>query len=139
MAALPATSPASSPASERLHDGLLFANCLRPAPLPEPARLLPNPSAGGGANADTDMVRLPGGAFRMGSDDAEGFPADREGPVRTVEVAPFLIDRYAVSNDDFARFVAATDYTTEAERFGWSYVFAGFLPPRCGACPRDRP
>jgi formylglycine-generating enzyme len=43
-------------------------------------------------------------------------------------VAPFLIDRYAVSNDDFARFVAATDYTTEAERFGWSYVFAGFLP-----------
>jgi formylglycine-generating enzyme required for sulfatase activity len=64
----------------------------------------------------------------MGTDDAEGFPSDGEGPVRWVEVSPFLIDRCAVSNDDFARFVSATNHVTEAERFGWSYVFAGFLP-----------
>jgi len=74
------------------------------------------------------MVRLPGGSFRMGTEDLEGFPSDGEGPVRTVEVTPFLIDRCTVSNDDFARFVSSTDYVTEAERFGWSYVFAGFLP-----------
>ncbi|MCZ2838986.1 formylglycine-generating enzyme family protein [Modestobacter sp. VKM Ac-2985] len=74
------------------------------------------------------MVDLPGGAFRMGTEDADGFPSDGEGPVRTVELSPFLIDRYAVSNTDFAAFVAATGYVTEAERFGWSYVFAGFLP-----------
>lgn len=74
------------------------------------------------------MVELPGGAFLMGSDDPDGFPDDGEGPVRTVTVDPFRIDAYAVSNDRFAAFVAATGYRTEAERLGWSYVFAGFLP-----------
>ena len=34
----------------------------------------------------------------------------------------------AVSNEDFAAFVEATGYATEAERFGWSFVFAGLLP-----------
>ncbi|WSV01574.1 formylglycine-generating enzyme family protein [Streptomyces sp. NBC_01023] len=74
------------------------------------------------------MVGLPGGEFLMGTEDAEGFPGDGEGPVRPVRLKPFLIDAYAVTNDDFGRFVAATGHVTEAERFGWSYVFAGFLP-----------
>ena len=73
------------------------------------------------------MVSLPGGEFRMGTDDAEGFPADGEGPVRIVALSPFLIDRYAVSNDGFAAFVEDTGYVTEAERIGWSYVFVRFL------------
>lgn len=88
------------------------------------------------------MVWLPGGAFRMGTDDAEGFPADGEGPVRDVEVSPFLVDRCVVSNDEFARFVDATGYVTEAERFEWSFVFVRFLPgelrkisPRLDATP----
>ena len=33
-----------------------------------------------------------------------------------------------MSNAEFARFVAATGYVTEAERFGWSFVFYSFLP-----------
>lgn len=74
------------------------------------------------------MVELSGGTFRMGTDDREGFPSDGEGPVREVTVSPFLIDRCAVSNDEFARFVSDTGYVTEAERFGWSFVFAGLLP-----------
>ncbi|MGI5330667.1 formylglycine-generating enzyme family protein [Actinomadura nitritigenes] len=74
------------------------------------------------------MVTLPGGEFLMGTDDADGFPADGEGPVRPVRVRRFRIDAHAVSNDRFAAFVAATGYVTEAERIGWSYVFAGFLP-----------
>ena len=45
-----------------------------------------------------------------------------------VSVDPFWISRRAVSNADFARF-AATGYVTDAERFGWSFVFAGLLPP----------
>lgn len=73
------------------------------------------------------MVSLPGGEFRMGTDDVEGFPSDGEGPVRTVRVAPFRIDRRAVSNDEFAAFVAETGYVTETERIGWSYVFVRFL------------
>ena len=73
------------------------------------------------------MVELPGGRFEMGTNDRVGFPADGEGPVRQVTVSPFSIDRCAMSNDDFAAFVDETGYVTEAERFGWSYVFAGFL------------
>jgi formylglycine-generating enzyme required for sulfatase activity len=73
------------------------------------------------------MISLPGGTFRMGTDDASGFPADGEGPVREVMVEPFAIDAHCVSNTRFAAFVDATGYRTEAERFGWSYVFGGFL------------
>jgi formylglycine-generating enzyme len=77
--------------------------------------------------ADT-MVRLDGGAFLMGSEDPERVPGDAEDPVREVVVAPFAIDRCAVSNRRFAEFVAATGHATDAERFGWSFVFAGLLP-----------
>lgn len=98
-------------------------------------RLVPEDGAvrearpGTGAVRDADgTVALPGGSFLMGTDDAEGFPADGEGPVRTVRLSPFRIDTCAVSNERFARFVDETGYRTEAERFGWSYVFAGFLP-----------
>ncbi|MBJ3809820.1 formylglycine-generating enzyme family protein [Streptomyces flavofungini] len=73
------------------------------------------------------MVTLPGGEFLMGADDAEGFPEDGEGPVRPVRVDAFELDAYAVSNDRFAAFAEATGYVTDAERIGWSYVFAGFL------------
>jgi formylglycine-generating enzyme required for sulfatase activity len=113
-------------------------SCCAPARL-APAVPIRQPSvtAGAGPVGEMDMVRLPGGQFRMGTDDAEGFPSDGEGPVRAVAVSPFLIDRCAVSNNDFGRFVAATGYVTEAERFGWSFVFAGFLPAEMRrACPR---
>jgi formylglycine-generating enzyme len=74
------------------------------------------------------MVRLEGGEFLMGTDDPVGFPADGEGPVRAVTLKPFWIDAYAVSNARFAEFVNATGYITEAERYGWSFVFGGLLP-----------
>jgi formylglycine-generating enzyme required for sulfatase activity len=69
------------------------------------------------------MVSLPGGAFWMGSDDPDSFPADGEGPVREVEIARFALDVTAVTNRAFAVFVDATGFVTEAERFGWSFVF----------------
>ena len=74
------------------------------------------------------MVLLPGGDFLMGTDSREGYPDDGEGPVRKVRLNPFWIDATAVSNARFAAFVDATGYRTEAERFGWSFVFAGLLP-----------
>ncbi|WP_185278725.1 formylglycine-generating enzyme family protein [Leifsonia shinshuensis] len=58
------------------------------------------------------MVRIDGGTFRMGSDD---FYPDEQ-PVHERTVAGYLIDRYAVTNADFARFVDATGYVTVAER-----------------------
>jgi formylglycine-generating enzyme len=68
-----------------------------------------------------------GGTFLMGSNDKR-FPDDGEGPVRAVTVANFAIACHAVSNLQFGDFVRATGYTTDAERFGWSFVFEGLLP-----------
>ncbi len=64
----------------------------------------------------------------MGSDDRWAYPDDGEGPVTEVEVSAFSIGAYAVSNGDFSSFVEETGYVTDAERFGWSFVFAGLLP-----------
>jgi len=60
---------------------------------------------------DHSEVHIPGGAFQMGS--TEYY--EEEGPVHSATVAPFWIDRYDVTNVDFARFVAATHYVTDAE------------------------
>jgi sulfatase modifying factor 1 len=76
------------------------------------------------------MAHVPGGEFLMGTDNPAGFPADGEGPVREVRVDPFYIDVCAVTNAQFARFVKATGHKTEAEEFGWSFVFRGFLSPQ---------
>lgn len=63
----------------------------------------------------------------MGSDYARGFPADGEGPVREVALDPFYIDRTPVTNLAFSEFVRKTGYRTEAEVFGWSFVFQGHI------------
>lgn len=84
-----------------------------------------------------DMVRIPAGSFRMGTDDPDGFAADGEGPVREVFVAAYLIDAMAVSNRDFAAFVDATGHVTDAERFGWSFVFHALLDAQALAAARD--
>jgi formylglycine-generating enzyme required for sulfatase activity len=75
----------------------------------------------------------------MGGDDPDRVPADGEGPVRRVTLSAFGIDRYATSNARFARFVDATGYRTDAERYGWSFDFAGLLPagyPLLNAVPQ---
>ena len=75
------------------------------------------------------MVRLDGGVFWMGTDSGEGFPADGEGPARRVLLDSFYIDRHPVTNLQFDEFARATGYRTEAERFGWSFVFQSHVPP----------
>ena len=79
------------------------------------------------AQATAGMIYLTGGEFLMGTNSAEGFPADGEGPVRKVTVQPFYMNPFAVTNVQFLAFVTATNYKTEAERFGWSFVFSSFL------------
>lgn len=64
----------------------------------------------------------------MGSRDADGWTADGEGPVRDVEISPFYLGATTVTNEQFSKFIESTDYLTESERFGWSYVFMGQLP-----------
>ena len=65
-----------------------------------------------GARPVDDLVRVRGGTFRMGSDDH--YP--EEGPARDVSVDDLLVARTPVTNAAYAAFVAATGYTTVAER-----------------------
>jgi sulfatase modifying factor 1 len=68
--------------------------------------------ARGAAGAREGMVRIPGGTFLMGSD--AHYP--EEAPAHRVTVNAFWMDRCAVTNADFRRFVEATGYVTLAER-----------------------
>ena len=58
-----------------------------------------------------EMVWIPGGTFRMGSD--KHYPEER--PVHQVAVDGFWMDRYPVTNERFARFVEETGHRTFAE------------------------
>lgn len=69
------------------------------------------------------LVQIAGGSFRMGCDTAEGFAEDGEGPVRRVTLGDYAIAETTVSNTQFAAFVRATGYITQAEQAGASFVF----------------
>ncbi len=66
-----------------------------------------------------DMVLIKGGEFLMGN---EGAYAD-ELPRHTVRLSSFYLDAHEVTNAQFANFVEATGYITQAERDGhcWAY------------------
>lgn len=82
------------------------------------------------------MILLDGGPFLMGSEDPDCFAADGEGPIRKVEIDPFYLDRAPVTNDEFTEFTRSTGYKTEAERFGWSFVFEGHIRQRANSGER---
>ncbi len=71
-----------------------------------------------------DMVRVPGGEFAMGSD--AHYP--EEAPVHRVKVDGLWMDRHAVTNAQFARFIAATGHVTLAERPANPDDYPGALP-----------
>jgi sulfatase modifying factor 1 len=71
-----------------------------------------------------DMVRIPGGTFRMGSD--RHYP--EEAPAHRVTVDGFWIDRTPVSNRQFKAFVNATGYVTFAEKLPDPKDYPGALP-----------
>ena len=85
-----------------------------------PPTSVPDPPTGG-------MVQVEGGSFLMGTETDEGFPADGEGPVREVHVDPFYIDIHHVTNAEFEAFLQDTGYVTDAETYGWSFVFQNFV------------
>jgi formylglycine-generating enzyme required for sulfatase activity len=63
------------------------------------------------------MVAVAGGEYRTG---AKGHPTN---PVRTVKLGPFLIADAETTNAQFAAFVKATGYRTDAERRGAAQIF----------------
>ena len=76
---------------------------LTPAATPEPAASTATEPAPEG------MVRVPAGAVPRSGEE--------------LKVAAFDLDVYEVTNRDFAAFVDATGFVTEAERWRWSLVF----------------
>ncbi len=59
-----------------------------------------------------DLARIPAGEFLMGAADGE----DDERPVHRVHVSDFLIGRAPVTQDEYARFIAATGYAAPSVR-----------------------
>jgi formylglycine-generating enzyme required for sulfatase activity len=59
----------------------------------------------------------------MGDANGDENLADGETPVHEVLTGAFSIDATSVTNEDFARFVEASGYRTEAGTFGFSAVF----------------
>lgn len=87
---------------------IVFSACQKPAP-----------KNTGKVRAPAGMIFVKGGRFEMGEAGEMPF----EAPVHTVELDSFLIDEHEVTVAEFAKFVEATNYRTEAEKFGWSGVF----------------
>jgi formylglycine-generating enzyme required for sulfatase activity len=85
------------------------------------------------------LLPIPGGEFTMGTDSDEGFPEDGEGPARPVRVAGFRIAEAAVTNAQFADFVRETQYVTQAEALGSSFVFYLQLPQALRDAARQVP
>lgn len=111
--------------SQHLHSNCCTAN--RPQELSGNASRKSMP-VGRGKRYSKDLVKLPKSHFLMGTNDKDGFPSDGEGPVRKIHLNAFAIEVSVVTNRDFSRFVEDTKYKTEAEIFGWSFVYRGFLP-----------
>ncbi|XP_060622290.2 formylglycine-generating enzyme [Anolis sagrei] len=79
-----------------------------------------------GKDEGRQMASIPAGVFTMGTDEP-AIQQDGEWPARKIHISHFFMDRYEVSNREFEKFVNATGYLTEAERFGDSFVFEGML------------
>ena len=76
---------------------------------------------------DSAKVVIPSGFAQVGTDQPV-IKADGEGPARRVPLKAFAIDRFAVTNRRFAAFITSTGYRTDAEQFGWSFVFRSLQP-----------
>ncbi|KKX24487.1 formylglycine-generating enzyme family protein [Rhizobium sp. LC145] len=72
------------------------------------------------------VIAVKGGETFVGTNDP-ALATDGEGPERKVTVNDFFLESETVTVSRFAEFVEATGYITEAEKFGYSAVFAGLL------------
>jgi sulfatase modifying factor 1 len=95
----------------------------RTAPLPAEPPRIPALSA---AARPSRLVEIPAAEALVGTR-RPLLPQDGEAPLRRERLKPFAIDPHAVTNHWFHQFVTATRYVTDAERFGWSFVFHLFV------------
>ena len=76
-----------------------------------------------------ELVAIGARSFIMGNDSADAVPGDGEGPARRVTLGAYAIAPATVTNREFADFVRATRYVTDAEQSGSSFVFYLQAPP----------
>jgi formylglycine-generating enzyme required for sulfatase activity len=69
------------------------------------AHAAPEPAVETEPNSGIELVRVPGGAFDMGSRDTEDAQ-----PIHRVQVGAFWLSRYEVTHGQYARFMAATGH-----------------------------
>ncbi len=81
-----------------------------------------------------DMVFIPGGVFRMGSND--GHPNHQ--PEHQVHVADFYIDRWPVTNAEYKRFVDATGHPIPNYDVSWCDTRGYNWDPETGRYPEDK-
>jgi formylglycine-generating enzyme required for sulfatase activity len=74
------------------------------------------------------MVQIPAGPFTMGSD---GGPGD-ETPAHQVDLAAYEIDKFEVTNADFAVFVQVTGHKTNVEQSGGGSTWKDYTEGREG-------
>uniref|UniRef100_A0A336MSQ6 CSON006493 protein n=1 Tax=Culicoides sonorensis TaxID=179676 RepID=A0A336MSQ6_CULSO len=72
-----------------------------------------------------EMSLIPEGEYTIGTS-TPVFTSDREHE-RKIYINQYYLDKYQVSNGDYMKFTTETGYITEAEKFGDSFVFQGFL------------
>jgi formylglycine-generating enzyme required for sulfatase activity len=71
------------------------------------------------------FVVIKGGRFKMGDAFNEGDKD--ETPVHEVAIAGFAMGKYAVTRGEFKKFIAATNYRTDAEKGNGCYIQAGMI------------
>ncbi|MCY4185180.1 MAG: formylglycine-generating enzyme family protein [Rhodobacteraceae bacterium] len=72
--------------------------------------------------SDFATVKVLGGIAFLGTNQPQ-IPDDGESPFCKKRLKPFRIGRTVVTNQEFQEFVDETGYVTDAEQFGWSFVF----------------
>lgn len=73
-------------------------------------------------NSTFELCDIPGGTALVGTDHTI-IPIDEEAPIRQQAIKPFRMMQTAVTNAMFKAFIDDTGYKTDAQRFGWSFVF----------------
>ena len=112
----PTSTPLPTPTpGPTLEAGQVEATAM-PTPLPKPV---------------DDMVEIPAGPFTMGTNTG----APNASPAHVVDLPAYSIDRFEVTNDNFAMFVAATGYETDAEKSGDNKTWRSFFTEGKGNHP----
>lgn len=102
----PTFTPAPTPAEETAE--------ATKVPTPSPTIPTPSPTPIPRPSVTEIMIEIPAGVFIMGSD--MGDPEDS--PAHEIDLSAFEIDKFEVTNADFATFVQTTGYVTDAENAG---------------------